>query len=307
MLSNSNFTSQKTKTVLISGATGLVGRAVCDALEGRGHVVKRLSRSGNADVHWDLHVGTMDADAMKDVDVVVHLAGETVAQRWTKAAKSRILKSRVEGTKLLVRTILEQDNPPDYISASGINYYGYQCGVGATENYPQGNGFLADVCKQWESAAKPLMDVGIRTVFMRIGLVLSSQGGALKRMLTPFKLGLGGRVCSGEQRMSWVSLPDLAQMFCLAIENINIRGPVNAVSPEFETNAKFVNYLGELLKRPTVLPMPGVMVRLLFGEMGKETLCSDLGVVPMVLKDKGFEWKYKRLSKCLEACVNQEF
>lgn len=299
--------NQETKTILISGATGLVGRALCHELEASGHAVKRLSRSKDADVHWDPNAGTIDADAMKGVDVVVHLAGETVAQRWTKSTKSKILNSRVKGAELLVREILDQDTPPDYISASGINYYGYQCGVGPTEQSPKGSGFLADVCERWESAAQPLMNVGIRTGFVRIGLVLSSQGGALKRMLTPFKLGLGGPVCSGKQRMSWIGLPDLVTIFRRTIEDISVKGPINAVSPEFETNAKFVNHLGELLKRPTVLPMPGGMVKLLFGEMGKETLCSDLGIVPLFLKNKGFEWQYGNLRKCLEACIRGEF
>lgn len=299
--------NQTSKNLLISGATGLVGRSLCQALEHKGHTVKRLSRSGKADFHWDIHAGTIDEDAMKDVDVVVHLAGETVAQRWTRRTRSKILDSRVEGAKLLVRKIMEQDDPPDYISASGINYYGYQCGVGPTERSVKGDGFLADVCEQWEGAALPLINLGIRTVFMRIGLVLSSQGGALKRMLTPFKLGLGGPVCSGKQRMSWIALPDLVRIFCLAIEDINIKGPVNAVSPQFEANEIFVKHLGELLKRPTVLPMPKTMVSVLFGQMGKETLCSDLGVVPLLLKNKGFEWHYKDLQTCLKACVNGEF
>lgn len=299
--------NQTNKTVLISGATGMVGQALCRELKTRGHRVKRLSRSGNADVQWDVAAGTLDADVMKGVDVVVHLAGETVAQRWTQAVKSRILNSRVEGAKLLVRAILEQDNPPDYISASGINYYGCNSGVGPTEKSHKGDGFLADVSEQWEGAAQPLMNVGIRTVFMRTGLVLSSRGGALKRMLTPFKLGLGGPICSGNQRISWIGLPDLVQIFCLAIEDINIKGPINAVSPEFQTNKVFVNQLAEFLKRPAKLPMPRFMVKLLFGEMGMETLCSDLGIVPLVLKNKGFEWKYKHLKKCLKACINHEF
>lgn len=299
--------NQGTKTILISGATGLVGRALCNELEQRGHTVKRLSRSKNAEVRWDVRAGSIDEDAMKDVDVVVHLAGEPIAQRWTKSVRGRILNSRVDGAKLLVRTLLEQDNPPDYISASGINYYGYQCGVGPTEKSPKGHGFLADVCEQWEGAAKPLMSVGIRTVFVRTGLVLSARGGAFKRMSTPFKMGLGGRICSGKQRMSWIGLPDLVEIFCRAIEDINIKGPVNAVSPRFETNQVFVKQLGELLKRPTALPMPHGMVKLLFGEMGQETLCSDMGIVPLVLKNKGFEWKYLDLKTCLEACVRGEF
>jgi len=295
------------KTLLISGATGLVGQALCQTLEAKGHRVKRLSRSKNADVCWDIDAGFIDKDAMKGVNTVVHLAGETVAQRWTKAVKARILDSRVAGAKLLVRTLLEQDDPPDYISASGINYYGYRSGVGPTEQSPKGDGFLADVCEQWEGAAQPLIDAGIRTAFVRIGLVLSSQGGALKRMLRPFKLGLGGPICSGAQRMSWIGLPDLVSIFCLVIEDTAIKGPVNAVSPQFEVNQIFVSKLGELLNRPKALPLPGFMVKLLFGEMGKETLCSDLGIVPLLLKEKGFEWQYEHLKNCLEACVQGEF
>lgn len=285
----------------------MVGQALCSELIKKGYVVKRLSRSKNTEIQWDLDEKTIDADAMNDVDAVIHLAGETVAQRWNKAVKTRILNSRVKSAKLLVSAILEQDNPPTYISASGINYYGYQCGTGLTEQSPKGDGFLADVCERWEGAAQPLVDAGIRTAFIRTGLVLSSQGGALKRMLPPFKLGLGGRIDSGKQHMSWIGLPDLARIFCLAVENTQIQGPVNAVSPKFATNEAFVNTLGELLKRPTALPMPGAMVKLLFGEMGKETLCSDLGIVPQFLKQIGFEWEYDDLKTCLKACINGEF
>ena len=165
--------SQNKKTVLVSGATGLVGGALCEALEAKGHTVRRLSRRADGDVRWDVDAGTIDTNAMNGVDTVVHLAGETVAQRWTAATKARIIHSRVEGAKLLVRAMLKQRNPPDYISASGVNFYGYQCGVGMTEASSLGDGFLAEVCRQWEGAAQPLIDVGIRTVFARIGLVLS--------------------------------------------------------------------------------------------------------------------------------------
>ena len=147
--------NQTNKTLLISGASGLVGRSLCEALEHKGHTVKRLSHSGKTDFHWDINAGTIDEDAMKDVDVVVHLAGETVAQRWSRKTKSNILDSRVEGAKLLVRKIMEQDNPPDYISASGINYYGYQCGVGPTEQSVKGDGFLADVWRFRTAAHSP--------------------------------------------------------------------------------------------------------------------------------------------------------
>ena len=299
--------NQASKTILVSGASGLIGRSLCQSLLERGHTVKRLSRSKDADVHWDFDAGKLDAGALEGVDTVVHLAGEPVVQRWTAEAKKRILNSRVKGAELLVKAILEQDNPPDYISASGINYYGHQCGVGSTELSPKGSGFLSDVTEAWERAAQPLIDVSLRAVFVRIGLVLSSQGGALKRMLGPFKLGLGGPIGSGLQRMSWIALPDMVRILCHAIDDLSIKGPINAVSPYFETNADFVSKLGKLLGRPTILPIPKFMIGLLFGKMGSETLLADIGVMPQVLQEKGFEWKYEKVQSCLEACVKGEF
>ena len=169
------------KTVLVSGATGMLGKALCTALESKGHSVRRLSRGSTADVQWDVDAGTIDAGAMTGVDVVVHLAGEPVAQRWTDVTKARILKSRIGGAQLLVGAILKEPTPPDYITASGINYYGHQCAAGMTEGSPLGGGFLAHVCEQWEGAAQPLKDAGIRSVSARIGMILSSQGGALTK------------------------------------------------------------------------------------------------------------------------------
>ena len=263
------------KTVLVSGATGLLGHALCIALEAKGHSVRRLSRSASADVQWDVDAGTIDAGAMAGVDVVVHLAGEPVAQRWTDGTKDRILKSRIGGAQLLVGALLKEPTPPDYITASGVNYYGHQCGVGMTEGSPLGDGFLAYVCEQWEGAAQPLKDAGIRSVSARIGMILSSQGGALTKMLPAFKLGLGGVMGSGSQHMSWVSLPDAVRILLLAVEDTSIQGPLNVVSPEPLTNRVFTQSLGAALKRPTFIPMPALAVKALFGRMGTEVLCAE--------------------------------
>ncbi len=299
--------SERKKTVLVSGATGMVGQALCEALAGHGHTVRRLSRSAGADVRWDVEAGTIDAHAMQDVDVVVHLAGESVAQRWTDTTRARILSSRVGAAQLLVREMLKQPIPPDYVTASGINFYGHQCGAGVTEASPLGEGFLADVCRQWEGAAQPLIDARVRAVSARIGMVLSSTGGAFTKLLPPFKMGLGGPIATGRQHMCWISLPDVVRILSLAVEDQSIQGPLNVVSPEPVTNLHFTKTLGAALKRPTFFPMPEIAVKALFGKMGLEVLCSDVGVLPKVLIDRGFEWDYADLRSCVEACVAQQF
>jgi len=299
--------SKLKKTVLVSGATGMLGKALCIALEAKGHSVRRLSRGKAADVQWDVDAGTIDAGAMAGVDVVVHLAGEPVAQRWTDATKAQILKSRIGGAQLLVGALLKEPTPPDYITASGINYYGHQCGVGVTEGSPLGGGFLAHVCEQWECAAQPLIDAGIRSVSARIGMILSSQGGALTKMLPAFKLGLGGVIGDGSQHMSWVSLPDAVRILLLAIEDKSIKGPLNVASPQPLTNRVFTKSLGAALKRPTFFPMPALAVKALFGQMGIEVLCSDVGVLPKVLLDRGFEWDFTDIKSCFDACLAKQF
>jgi uncharacterized protein (TIGR01777 family) len=299
--------NKHTKTVLVSGATGMLGQALCIALEAKGHSVRRLSRGTTADVQWDVDAGTIDAGAMAGVDVVVHLAGEPVAQRWTDVTKARILKSRIGGAQLLVSALLKEPTRPDYITASGINYYGHQCGVGVTEGSPLGDGFLAHVCELWEGVTQPLKDAGIRSVSARIGIILSSQGGALTKMLPAFKLGLGGVIGGGSQHMSWVSLPDAVRILLLAVEDTSIQGPLNVVSPQPLTNRLFTQSLGAALKRPTFLPMPALAVKALFGKMGTEVLCSDVGVLPEVLLDRGFEWDFTDIKSCLDACIAKQF
>jgi len=299
--------SERKKIVLVSGATGLVGRALCAALEHNGHTVRRLSRGAGADVCWDVEAGTMGEGAMTDVDVVVHLAGEPVAQRWTDEVKAKMLNSRVDAAELLVREILKQPIPPDYITASGINYYGYDCGRGVTEASPLGGGFLASVCRDWEAAAQPLLDARVRVVYARTGMVLSSQGGAFTKLLPPFRMGLGGRIASGSQHMSWIGLPDVVRILSMAVEDQSISGPLHVVSPEPLTNLKFTKTLGDVLNRPTFFPMPEMAVKAIFGKMGLEVLCSDVGVVPKVLLDRDFDWDYPDLRACFQACVDEKF
>ena len=290
------------KTILVTGASGLVGRALCLALEERGHRVRKLLRSGG-DVHWDLTRNTLAPGALDGVDCVVHLAGEPIAQRWTATAKQRILESRVRGTALLAREILGQQESPDFICASGINVYGYDVAESVDESSDEGAGFLAHVCREWEAAAAPLEAAGIRTVHVRTGIVLSAEGGALAKMLLPFKLGLGGKIGSGEQSMSWIGLPDLIAIYTLAIENAEVSGPINAVAPEPVTNATFTQVLGKVIKRPAILPLPASAVRLLFGQMGTETVLANIGVLPKRLQQLGFKWQAPRLEDALTICL----
>ncbi|WPJ94633.1 TIGR01777 family oxidoreductase [Coraliomargarita algicola] len=291
-------------TILISGATGLIGKPLCAALQARGHQIRTLSRSKHGDVQWDVDAGRLDAAALNGVDAVIHLAGESVVQRWTAAAKERILQSRVQSTRLLVDAILQQAPGPAFISASGISYYGTDLEAWADESSPMGDGFLAEVTQQWEAAARPLSEAGIRTAFMRTGIVLSGQGGALAKMLTPFRLGVGGRIGNGQQQMSWISLPDLVQAYIFAVENESVCGAINAVAPLPVSNAEFTATLGTILGRPTVFPVPAAIVKMIFGEMGEETVLSNLAVRPQRLTELGFEWQHPELESALLAAIH---
>ncbi|MDP4642951.1 MAG: TIGR01777 family oxidoreductase [Opitutales bacterium] len=291
------------KNILITGASGLVGQPLCKALKARGHAVRRLSRSERGDFQWDVTAGQLDPAAVQDVDVVIHLAGESVAQRWSDEAKARILSSRVESTKLLVGAILQQEERPAFISASGISFYGIDRERLVDESSTTSKGFLAEVTRQWEGAAQPLTDAGVRTAFFRTGIVLSTKGGALAKMLTPFKMGVGGRIGDGQQKMSWISLPDLVAAYVFAVENETVRGAVNAVAPKPVTNQVFTKTLGKVLGRPTIFPLPAGVIKALFGEMGKETVLSDLGVIPQTLSDLGFEWQQPELEGALNETI----
>ncbi len=289
------------KSILVTGASGLVGQSLCAALVARGHAVRTLSRSARGDFQWDVVAGHIDLAALDGVDIIIHLAGESVVQRWGDVAKSRILNSRVDSTRLLADAILRQEERPAFISASGVSYYGISRDEWVDESASTGDGFLAQVVRQWEAAAQPLVAAGVRTVFLRTGIVLSTQGGVLAKMLTPFKLGLGGCVGSGQQKMSWISLPDLVAAYVFAVENASVAGAINAVAPEPVSNVVFTKTLGKVLGRPTIFPLPATLIRTFFGEMGKETILSDLGALPARLTELGFEWQTPSLEQALTA------
>lgn len=291
------------KTLLVTGATGLIGPPLCAALRAKGHTVRTLSRGEQGDHQWDVAAGTMDRSALDGVGVIIHLAGESVAQRWTASARARILKSRTESTRLLVDAALKQDAVPAYIGASGISYYGIDRERSVDETSATGGGFLAEVTRQWEGAAAPLKAAGARCVFMRTGIVLSAKGGALAKMLPPFKLGLGGRIGDGRQMMSWISLVDLVRAYLFAVENETTRGPVNAVAPEAVSNQVFTKTLGKVLSRPTLFPLPARLVSALFGEMGRETVLSNLSVIPSQLTERGFHWQQLDLEAALRTSL----
>lgn len=291
------------KNILMTGSSGLVGTALLKYLTKEGYSVSLLKRSkvlAANEFFWDPSRGEIDKLALKGIDVVVHLAGEPIAQRWSSSAKKRIVNSRVNGTRLLSETIAQSQVLPSLICASGVNYYGDQNEGVIDESSPSGIGFLAEVCRKWESAANPAIEAGVRVVFMRTGIVLSGYGGALAKMLPFFKLGVGGRIGHGRQKMSWISLPDLVSAYVFAMENLAVHGAVNAVAPEQVTNSMFTKTLGKVLGRPTVFPLPASLVKILFGEMGKETLLCNLGVLPKSLTDLGFEWQQAELEIALK-------
>lgn len=290
----------RSQTILISGASGLVGRPLCRHLEKAGHRVRRLSRGPGGDFQWDPDAGLLPPEAMEGVDAIIHLAGESVAQRWTEDVKQRILNSRVKGTALLVERALAAGRRPVFLSASGINYYGYDRDGLVDEDSSRGRGFLTEVCHRWESAAEPLAGAGGRCVFLRTGIVLSAEGGALAKMLPPFKLGLGGRLGDGRQMMSWVDLDDLIRMYVACLDNPEIEGPVNAVAPEPLTNAAFTRTLGKVIGRPTFLPVPQSLVRMVFGEMSEETILSNLAVSPKYLQNHSFTWEFPDLEAAIK-------
>lgn len=290
--------------VAVTGASGLIGSAVVARLQAAGHTIKRLVRRSAAEpdeVAWDPDGGTIDAQSLSGVDAVLHLAGESIAAgRWTAAKKMRIRESRVRGTRLVAETLQNLDPKPKVlVAASAIGYYGDRGTDQLDETSGPGEGFLVEVCRAWEAATDPAREAGIRVVNGRVGVVLSSQGGALPRMLTPFKAGLGGKVGSGKQYMSWIALDDVARAFHFAVETEMLSGPVNFVSPAPVTNAQFTKTLGRVLRRPTVLPLPAFAARLALGQMADELLLASARVVPARLTEAGFSFEYPQLEPAL--------
>lgn len=289
--------------LIVSGSSGLIGSAFVRHMSGQGHSVCRLIRGRpptTSEVAWDPAAGTIDAQSLEDFDAVVHLAGENVAaRRWTASQKARIKDSRVQSTRLLAETLTKLHRPPKVlIAASATGFYG-DCGASPVdESSVAGSGFLADVCKAWESETEAVSQK-VRVARLRTGVVLSAAGGALAKMLLPFKLGLGGRIGSGRQFMSWIDLTDLVGAIDFLIRNEGCAGPVNAVAPHPVTNSEFTKTLGRVLRRPTILPMPAIAARLVFGEMADELLLSSALVIPKRLAEAGFDFQYSDLESSL--------
>jgi uncharacterized protein (TIGR01777 family) len=290
--------------VLVSGSSGLIGSALVDRLRRDGHVVVRLVR-GVSDapdrVGWDPRAGSIDVAALEGFDGVVHLAGAPVAaSRWSKRVKQRILASRVLGTRTLAEALAGLTHPPRVlVSASGVGYYGDRGDDLLTEESAPGNGFLAEVARQWEAATEPASAAGIRVAMMRLGVVLSANGGALPRMVFPFRLGAGGPVGAGRQYMSWITLDDAVSAIQHVIETDTLSGPVNTVAPSPVTNGEFARTLGRVLHRPCLLPLPAFAVKLMMGEMGAELLLAGTRAVPAKLEAAGFVFQQPRLEAAL--------
>jgi uncharacterized protein len=294
--------------VLVSGASGLIGKALLASLQARGDAVARLVRgSARADgeITWD-PARPLRPQSVSGFEAVIHLAGESIVGRWTAAKKRRILDSRVEGTRHLAEALAEAAKPPRVlVSASAIGYYGDRGNETLLEESAPGKGFLPEVCQAWEAAAGPAAEAGIRTAQIRIGLVLSGDGGALQKMLTPFRFGLGGNMGDGRQWWSWIHLDDLVAAVGHILENESLRGPVNAISPNPVTNAEFTRTLAAVLHRPAIFPMPAFAARLVFGQMGEELLLASQRVEPAKLAGSGYRFQHADLRGALEGILKK--
>lgn len=305
----SEYTKLAAMKVLVTGSTGLIGSALVPFLESKGHQVLRLTRvrtpENNKSILWNPDTLEIERERCEGMDAVVHLAGENISKgRWTIAQKHRILDSRAKGTWFLSKTLAGLKNPPKaFVSSSAIGIYGDRGDEELTEQSARGEGFLAEVVQAWEQATIPAQKAGIRVVHMRQGIVLSPRGGALGKMLLPFRLGVGGRLGSGNQSMSWIGLPELLEIYSYALENAGIVGPVNCVSPNPVTNIEFTKILGKVLWRPTLFPAPSWILKLVLGQMADELLLAGQKVEPKRLMDHGYEFKSSDLETTLRGIL----
>lgn len=297
--------------VLISGSTGLVGSAVAGALRGAGWAVDRLVRPHSIaetmgrGVQWDPESGALDRGAAEGADAVVHLAGENIgAGRWNAERKKQLRSSRVDATRNLVTGLLTLDRRPQVlICASAVGIYGNRGDEELTEESSPADDFLGQLARDWEKEAARAADFGMRVVMMRFGVILAPHGGALERMLLPFQLGLGGRLGSGQQWMSWVTLPDAVWMIRFALESEQLSGPVNAVAPEPVRNAEFTKTLGKVLGRPAIFPAPAFALRLMLGEMADALLLSSQRALPLKLQAHQYAFKHSTLEAGLRSVL----
>ena len=291
--------------ILITGASGLIGKALQNSFAEKGHDLllagRREPRAVNQ-IQWTIESGFADPRRLEGIDAFIHLAGENIsALRWTDEKKRAIRDSRVLGTRSVVDAIgnLKQ-KPKVFIAGSATGYYGDRGDEVMTENDGPGDTFLSEVCKAWEAESRRAEYLGIRSVLLRTGIVLSKDGGALAEMLTPFKLGVGGVVGSGRQWMSWISLEDVVGAINFALENDELSGPINIVAPNPVTNKEFTRTLGEVIHRPTILPLPQFAVKLAFGEMGDALLLDSTRVAPERLTNSGFKFKFEKLKLAVQ-------
>lgn len=296
--------------ILMTGSSGFLGRAVLARLRAQDHEVIRLVRGDDAAddcVSWDPAAGELKPAHVEGFDAVVHLAGESiVGERWSAAKMTRILESRITGTELLVRTLsTAKTKPAVLVSASALGFYGDRGDVELNELSGPGSGFLANVCRYWETSALEAKRHGIRVALARFGIVIGPGGGALKSMLGPFKLGVGGTIGSGDQYMSWIHIDDAVKGVERMISDDSLAGPVNLTGPAPVTNREFVRALGAALKRPTFLPMPSFAARVIFGRMADNLLLASARVIPTQLLERDFEFQHTTLESALTAALNE--
>lgn len=292
--------------ITISGASGFIGRRLLKTLAAAGHSLHVLSRHSGMNMPagvkvfpWNPAQSEPPAESIRDADAVVHLAGEPVAQRWNAAVKAKVRESRVTGTENLVSALAKLERKPSVlVCSSAIGYYGSRGDELLTETSAAGNDYLAEVCKSWETAAQKAAPLGMRVVSVRTGHVLDPRGGLLKRILTPFKLGVGGKLGSGQQWMSWIHLDDMANLLQFAMEK-PVSGPMNAVSPDPVTNAEFTRALASQLHRPAIFPVPRFALNLMFGEMA-DVIMGSQRVLPKTAESAGFRFRFPELALALE-------
>lgn len=295
--------------ILITGASGLIGTVLQKYLKGKGHTVKPLSRGAKAanseNPCWDIKKNTIDFAGFEP-EVVIHLAGENIAQRWTSERKASILNSRVAGTRLLVSHLVKMENPPRvFLSGSATGFYGLRGDeILDEESSSKSDDFVSEVCIAWEAEAEPAIVAGIRVVLMRTGIVLDKSGGAMGKMLPAFKTGVGGVVGTGKQYMSWISMDDMMGSIDFLINN-DVQGPVNLSAPNPSTNKEFTKALGKVLGRPTFFPVPAFAARTLFGEMADELLLGGARVLPKKIMAAGYQFKHKNIGEAFKAVLKK--
>lgn len=298
--------------ILVSGSSGLVGSALLPFLSGHGHTLGRLVRSeaalGEDGVLWDPDSNRIDEAGLEGADAVIHLAGRNIAAgRWTAKQKRLIRDSRVVGTRLLCEALSRLGRPPQtLIAASAVGYYGSRGDEILTEGSVPGGDFLAEICEEWEQTTEIAQSKGIRVVKLRLGVVLSTHGGALSNMLTPFRLGLGGVIGNGNQYWSWIAMDDVLGAILHCLETESLEGPVNCVSPQPATNREFTKALGKVLSRPTIFPLPGFLARIILGEMADALLLSSTRVEPRRLVETGYDFRHPELEDALRHILGKD-